>query len=1798
MPDQIKYYFKEDTNQILVSGSDNKADMNALLTSSKSPNPDFDPEYTAKISSLGAGISYIVDSNQTPPLFIDIEPNQELWVYRGKEPIGVQDANAFRYNPYLHRPYKAYILTETGSGLPVEPWLPVGLSYYGSYGLNAPGTSLTDTNSNTVSVSFAGLGAIAQELNLNGNYINPQNESGTYPPPNGLLTTQAFSGSFQVFNEGRLIHPYIMTRYNQGGNNSYGSTVYLYQENTTSSLFPQDFNTDTDTTISPPVPSDDIKFNSLTATSVTTMSMGATNAAFLPTPFLEKLQNLSEIQDGKLIGTARVRSNSLTTNFFLFNLDQVNLIRTGNIVPSTLFSTSGFIDFAPSTYLLKSTDPNLSNDEIVLQSSEYTTSGNGTGAIIYLKYRIGNPLLGNIGYYVYRVRAGNQIGQNGLYSSGDTITITAATLISKGLSQATGDLVLTLQTIDITATGGQFYELKGNFNSTSAGFNMFTNNESIDIQFEGAEMQGTLRQGQYFSANTLPIQFPGITLPNGDFTYTSSVFQDLDVTSAASSGSTQFGLYAEYGYYVGYKASLSNNAISNVTLTYTGSQNTGEYFDLQPNQEAIFVAVPGTVTTNLGGNASSNFDLVVTAFNARPRNTQTPFADPAGIFSTRVNDVYINYSSSLTQSLDGLYVFNQIPQNDVQVTASMFLNAWTGSDDGAKFGATDYGTDIYGEGEEGDGPTWPTASMRIYTGSYPNSVPNITSDFVTESLFLDENIHVNGLAVTMSYLIPSESIQIKDCLSLSLAVTSSQPLSEIDNSLIVSEYRLEFNTPTASREGDGRVPTFIENAFEGTLGFSNTPDCQPLLNNTFAYRTNGQIQEIDYSTNITNPINFQSILSGSAEKSSVPESNYSSFGWIQNRYLGSSTTANAVNTIDGLQGGYGKLPVIDYKRAYIAYCDQIIDPYPVLNNNTQFNLKYLINGQGDALNPLLSPYTALDVEGVWDEGGLGNVSISQISGSSQYDQLNGFKTTSLVAKQPLPILYSQTSSNGYADFIPLDGNPNFVSSFEQEFMQYSMRLQGSVFDVNKVNQQNPSYLNLFAGITGSGADKPLDTSRLQATFLNRFGQFVREYDGVLVEGAVPPSIIINGDPIGAAGDVFPLSPAQWTGSKWFVEPGADPSTLDYNNTATTNPYYGAPGEIFFTLDPVASASAAGNTALSDDYKVTLNYKQTQTLPNQFRTKVGYSSFWGGAASEYGSNRVGEIKLSFEVTSQANNNSSDSNTGWSRQKFKFTQPPTLSIYFGQITSTNEVSITGQPLVLNVSAISSDEGFFGGGGWGSSFQYYRTGIFWPLIQNAITSAGRPLSQVAYVEWNFQAESDCVIQTGKRYRWKAEPTSLVQKQDVINNDGQKNYFNPDRVPVKGSGLSGGGNATPIKLQIPVKGPFVNMAITSPSAEDNTEDNAINGPYWEFSQSLSSNDYSYAFTSSTVTSNPPFNGNFNDVEQQLPNFSFDSTDYSSVENVFVAFSSSLGESLASDVNQINTLSAVNNGKGFIQIANPTNNAQFFTGSINGTILLSGTGITKYYRVPVDNTQNVFLNQIEDEASLSMNFTKGNATLQPVRNTLLLKDENGNIAYNDSYYIGYLPYKPGPSTAFPGGEEPTDTAWPRPNLEWRVDPNDEIRFVNTEGQTYKIIEVISPSRNLSETGINKLKIILDRDISNGINIQFFLIRRNVYSPNTVIVNDLFPYGSLPQLTKWVDSKNTEVLNTGSTIDGMTWTSTFPATQSYTENASGSYISYTPPLRKQDNTPSGFLFPEYPIAKLEISPDEVLRDLRDKKLIE
>ena len=139
---------------------------------------------------------------------------------------------------------------------------------------------------------------------------------------------------------------------------------------------------------------------------------------------------------------------------------------------------------------------------------------------------------------------------------------------------------------------------------------------------------------------------------------------------------------------------------------------------------------------------------------------------------------------------------------------------------------------------------------------------------------------------------------------------------------------------------------------------------------------------------------------------------------------------------------------------------------------------------------------------------------------------------------------------------------------------------------------------------------------------------------------------------------------------------------------------------------------------------------------------------------------------------------------------------------------------------------------------------------------------------------------------------------------------------------------------------------------------------------------------------------------------------------------------------------------------------------------------------------------------------------------------------------------------------------------------------------------------NYISTGRNRLQLTLaggpqgDGSIQSAVNIDFFLIRRYRYSPNTLIVDYPFPYGPLPTVREFVPSNDTIFSPTPA---GGT-TPTYPT--SSTIQQSGSFVNYVKPLLKKDNTPTGIVLPEYPIDTLKVEPDEVIRDLRDKKLIE
>jgi hypothetical protein len=1709
---QIRYFFKEDTNQILVSGSDTAANTNALITSSKNPETKFNPFYSSKIVNQGVDTTYMV---QNGPEFVSLVTGQNI--------------NSFT---------SVYVDNQTGT-------VPIAVTG------NRNGTGAQ------ISLASSQVGSTYQILQI---YVVTGGSNWSVGETITITQSQLTSAGF--------VNPtadLIITLYNSNLN-IYGTTIPI---NSDQELWVyRGYNTN-----------------------------GGDGDTYRYNPHLHRAyKSYIVVETGS-------------------GIPAIPYSPEGNVVNYNTRTTPGGQDPGPPLFANRYLPTQLA----VLGNANTSLSRNPISGsfiinnpnqllhpFVFSKYHVlSSPPIAGAGFRIYEENATNSINgykfSTSTYSPPtipaigfmvfDTADVSTTTLIHVREGQADSILSSLSQSYDYGKTGGKIklenpltsdyviYDIDSleydgqnfaigvsNPQIDPQSFTLFPNGASLDFTVSDyPQFVSQLFQNQTTNPNILPNTFDSITFDKqGTYTYTSSAFPTIGSNSTPASGSTQFGLYSTYGYYAQYNAKVDTNYSQNVRVFFTSSLNTSSYVDVTPGYNATFRARVGTISqsgynpsltepsglTPQGTYNGDLFDILIQS----PNIAGTP-PIPPDVFAKRYESVYISYSSSFSSSLDGLYVFNQLPQNDVQVTASMFITAWTGSAEGSTYGdpTYEYGTATYDVGEAGDGPTWPTASIRIYTGSYPNLIPSIggtlpIDNYVTQSEFRDENIHINGLAITMSYLIPSQSISIKDCLSLSLAVSSgSAPSESVENSLVVREYYLEFNTPTSSLEGDGLVPTFVENAFSGTYGFSNAPECQPTLNNALGERRNEFIQEVDYSTGIYDPINFQAILSGSAQKSTVPYSNYTTIYNKNPKYDGSRTGANSVNSIDGLFNGFGTLPVIDYQRAYFAYCDQILDPYPVLNNKIQLNLKYLINSAGDALNPLLSPYTGLDVEQNWDELGLGNVQVNQVSGSSQYDQINGLQNIQLVAKQPQPILYSQTSSAGFTDFIPLEGNSNFVSSFSQSYMQYSQRIGGSVYNTFFDNAKTILYTNLLAGITSSVGD--FNVTQLTSSFANRWGQF---FDGSsLLEEQVAPAIILS-----TTSQVAPLAPAYWTGSTFSMSPD--------NNDAVTNPYFGQPGEIFFTIDPVASGSEGiASQALSDDYKITIDYTQPSTLPTSFR----YSLFSSSGP------RIGEIKFSLQKST------SPGEGNWSNIPFQFTEPPKIIVYFGQ-ANNNVAALDGTTMVIDLASVSSDEGFVG--------NLYKTGIWQPQIQNAIDQSGR-LSKVVYISFNFKAESTGNLQSGVRYRWNADLSYQRENQDIINRDGLKNYWNPNRVPVRGSGVVGGSNLNPILISPAIKGPFINVSVVSAQSEDNTQDNALNAPYWEFSSSYATSPFEFNYTSSTSQFNPQFNN----IEGS-GSIRFNGSEFGNTTTIFLAQTSSANQDMKATIDHLNDLT----NRGFIEIKN-TDATLLYTGSINGPITAEGDSSqnTRHYEIPVTPVINSSA-MFENQSDLTVVFTTGSSYLNVQKDVILMVSPNGNNTYDKDYYVGYIPYIPSNNDVFPGGQEPTDTAWGRPNIPWSVLPNDEIRFVNSEKQSYQIVTVTPPQQYQEQTGNFQLRLQLDRRVSNGININFFLIRRYITSYNSIIIDKVFPYGSLPQLTKWVDSKNTEIVSTGVTDGDQPWTGTFPASQSMTEAASGSYISYTPPLRKQDNTPTGFFFPHFPVAEIELNPDETLKQLRDNKLIE
>lgn len=869
---------------------------------------------------------------------------------------------------------------------------------------------------------------------------------------------------------------------------------------------------------------------------------------------------------------------------------------------------------------------------------------------------------------------------NGMYNAGVLATLGNPTTESYGTASVSGTFEVYNENRNVSPFVWTRY-VGGNFAPPAYGA-IFVITASSGI-YSGSSW--TLTQAQQGTLNSAPFNLDSVDLANGTYCYTSSTFDSTGVNNNEAFGSTVFGLSANYSSWLGYVANNDPTSTTDLKVFYTASNLTSSFFTLPAGQEAKFVALANTVSSS-GVSAIPNPLLSTVELDSTNPNRNLP--TPPNRFAYKIQDVYSSFSSSLSQSIDGIYVFNQLPQTAIQLTASIKVGPWTGSSPGSKFGGAgtegEYGTAIYGPGETGGGDTWPTASIRIYKGNFPDYVPAVD---VTGSLLPTNPVNQTFLITeshflvtqgadtqfTMSYNL-TESVALKDCISMAISVNSGSAAStSVQNALFVKDYYLEFdNTPIVT--GDGLVPVDLEGMFSGALPFDYAVDCQPFYANVANDRRQEVYFDADYSYGIYSPINFDLIISRSAIYAETPYSNYTTARIINPRYNGSATTANSINTIEGLQGGFGTLPVIEYKTAFFAYANEVTDPYPLVNGLTQASLKYLIDESGKASQPNLSDWAGYDVEGAFlpEEGqnqsiARANVSINPQEQQTQYLDLQGMQELYKVAKRPIPILYSQTASDGYATFLPMGGNPNIVTNYVATFTNYYFQAEGPI-----TNQEIDDKIVSYTASPGVVTGQPL--------------QYVTASGG-----GTPTTMVLQ-----------------------VIDAITPP-----NNVPTTYP-----GVLKFETDSLAPST----NNLSDDWSIRQRLTQPTSPPRTFRSKKG--SFW--KKSQYDSN-VGSYTLELKKGT----------TGGS-------QTTSIPITLNAITAKLFFDTTGtnyETLDL-ITILGSSRAGLRNSNKEIFIEWYAPAIE-EFVEGTL---GKNYDQAKYMTFTIDAFSNTILKSNEYYKWVA--------------------------------------------------------------------------------------------------------------------------------------------------------------------------------------------------------------------------------------------------------------------------------------------------------------------------------------------------------------------------------------------------------------------------------------------------------------
>ena len=248
-------------------------------------------------------------------------------------------------------------------------------------------------------------------------------------------------------------------------------------------------------------------------------------------------------------------------------------------------------------------------------------------------------------------------------------------------------------------------------------------------------------------------------------------------------------------------------------------------------------------------------------------------------------------------------------------------------------------------------------------------------------------------------------------------------------------------------------------------------DYNALFGNAESPQFSSQFMDVDYTSTFTSPVNFDLIISGTADKAQVQDSNYSSQAWSNIRYNGVRSNSSNFNRLTR-NGGYGSSPNVEQNKTYMAYFDGVGGTGPEIIGQTAYFIKYLIDEQGNVVNPepdTIALYNLLDS---YEPGK--NALVRLISGDPAQssnpndDSLTGLHPITHVGRIA-PILITETGS-GNMDYITtmsfanLDGS--LLAQATQNLTAKFQSSTGSVFISNTdwvpMSYQNDLYSTNWA----------------------------------------------------------------------------------------------------------------------------------------------------------------------------------------------------------------------------------------------------------------------------------------------------------------------------------------------------------------------------------------------------------------------------------------------------------------------------------------------------------------------------------------------------------------------------------------------------------------------------------------------------------------------------------------------------------------------------------------------------------------